>query len=267
MKRRLLALLCVLGLTISMAAAAEAGGTPAPEDTAPVENVAPEETVPTETAEPEAMPAPEETADPEATPAPEETPAPNTPVLPYTDVPETEWYAQEVAAVTERGLMTGVAPGVFAPLSPVTRAAVVTVLWRLEGSPQPETGEAPFSDVTAENPQTAWFLPQTVWAKGAGVAAGYEDGTFRGYAPVTREELAVFLYRYALHKGQPVAEGTLGLFTDAETVSDWAQDAVGHTVGMGLFRGDELHRLNPQSTATRAELAAILQRMLSPAVG
>lgn len=228
MKRRLLALLCALGLMIPVAAAAQ-----------------------------------EESPAPEATPVPETTSAPAL----YTDVPGTAWYADEVAAVTEQGLMTGVGEGLFAPADPVTRAAVVTVLWRLEGCPQPTEGAAAFSDVTAGDPASAWYLPQTAWAREAGIASGYEDGTFRGGDPVSREELAVFLYRYAVYKGQPVAEGILALFTDAETVSAWAKEAMAHVVGMGLFRGDEHQKLTPQGRASRAELAVILWRMQVPAVG
>ncbi len=250
MKRRLLTLLCVLGLMIPWAAAAQGetapAGTPVPEETAVLETSAPEET-----------PAGAET-DP---------PAPAAVPPSYTDVPGTAWYADEVAAVTEQGLMTGVGEGLFAPGDPVTRAAVVTVLWRLEGCPQPAEGTGAFSDVTAGDPASAWYLSQTAWAKEAGIASGYGDGTFRGGAAVSREELAVFLYRYAVYKGQPVAEGVLTLFEDAGAISAWAAEAMAHVVGTGLFRGDEQQRLNPQGKASRAELAAILWRMQVPVVG
>lgn len=277
MKRRFLALVCVLGLLLGGAAAQGSGEENLAETAVDVTaEGAPEETVDEaiEAAPEEAVPEedPEEAAseeDPEEA-APEESaegpPVPDPASEGYLDVPEGEWYADSVAQVTGKGLMTGIGEGLFAPLAPVTRAAVVTVLWRMEGSPAAE-GESPFRDVTAENPETAWFLPQTIWAKAAGIASGYEDDTFRGSDPVKREELAAFLYRYDVYRGQPLAEGVLALFGDADQVSDWARAAMSHATGMGLFRGDESHNLNPLGTATRAELAAILLRMLAPSVG
>lgn len=84
---------------------------------------------------------------------------------------------------------------------------------------------------------------------------------------MTREQLACFLYRYAAYKGEPLAAGALGLFKDAETVSDWAQDAVRHAVGLGILQGNDLGALEPQGVANRAALAVMLQRMQTPAVG
>lgn len=245
MRKRLFALLCILGLTISLASAAEAGASPEPAGTA--------ETA--ESAEPVTSPTPEETA-----------PAGSGGPTVYTDVPDTEWYAGEVAEVTERGIMTGVEEGRFAPLEPVTRATAITVLWRLAGCPQADSQDL-FPDVTAEDPHTAWYFPQAVWAKAAGIAMGYEDGAFHGDDLISREALAVFLFRYAQYADQPIGEGILTLFNDAGLVSDWAQEAMCHVVGLGLYRGNDLGDLDPQSTATRAELAAILRRLLAEAVG
>lgn len=185
--------------------------------------------------------------------------------LPYEDIPDYEWYVEYVEEVTGRGWMTGVDETHFSPDSPVTRAAVITVLWRMEEKPMPED-PASFTDIDPEDPEM-WYDEAAAWAKEAGVASGYEDGAFRGSRPVTREELASFLFKYAQYKGQPAAEGALGLFKDADEISDWAEDAIRHVVGMGLIQGNDAGYLHPQSTAKRVELAAILVRMDTPAAG
>lgn len=185
--------------------------------------------------------------------------------LPYEDIPDYEWYVEYVEEVTSRGWMTGVDETHFSPDSPVTRAAVITVLWRMEEKPMPED-PASFTDIDPEDPEM-WYDEAAAWAKEAGVASGYEDGAFRGDRPVTREELASFLFKYAQYKGQPTAEGALGLFRDADEISDWAEEAIRHAVGMGLIKGNDAGYLHPQSTAKRVELAAILVRMDTPAAG
>lgn len=179
----------------------------------------------------------------------------------YPDVAGDEWFAQAVEAVTEEGIMTGLEGGLFGPYEPVTRATVITVLWRLEGSPDAAV-ESPFPDAAED-----WYAVQAAWAKGMGVAAGYEDGTFGGRDPVTREQLACFLYRYAEYKGETLAEGALGLFKDAGSVSEWAENAVRHAVGLGILQGNDQGALDPQGIADRAALAIMLQRMQTPAVG
>lgn len=179
----------------------------------------------------------------------------------YPDIAGDEWFVDAVDVLTEEGIMTGLEGGVFGPYEPVTRATVITVLWRLEGSPEASV-EEPFPDAEED-----WYGVQAAWAKGTGVASGYADGTFGGRDPVTREQLACFLYRYAAYKGEPLAAGALGLFKDAETVSDWAQDAVRHAVGLGILQGNDLGALVPQGVANRAALAVMLQRMQTPAVG
>lgn len=193
-----------------------------------------------------------------------------TPVLaaenPYLDVPEGEWYTDIVLEVTEKGLMIGVEEGYFGPEEGVTRAMVVTVLWRMEGCPEPESPES-FLDIDPEDTELFWYAPQVAWAKENGVINGYDDGTFQGENFVTREELAALLYLYAQYKGEPLAKGSLGLFDDAYLVSEWAMDAVRHAVGMGLIQGDEFGHIDPQGLTTRAALATILHRMMIPAAG
>lgn len=191
----------------------------------------------------------------------------------YPDVPGYEWYAEAVAQVTEQGLMKGSDDGLFHPNDPVSRAAVITVLWRMEDCPapgDPDWRENPsFPDVDGANPlaPSYWYAEAAAWAKEAGIASGYEDGTLLGARAVNREELALFLYRYALYKGQPEAKGLLTLFPDAGDVSDWAETALCHAVGMGLLQGNDLGLLVPQGTALRCQLAAILVRMSTPVAG
>ena len=150
----------------------------------------------------------------------------------YPDVPDSEWYADDVLQVTQRGLMSGLDDGCFHPTDPVNRAAVITVLWRMEECPSPQDEhwqDTPsFADVDGTDPlsPSSWYAEAVAWAKEAGIATGYEDDTFRGSQAVNREELALFLYRYACYKGQPEAKGTLNLFPDADKVSDWAETAL-----------------------------------------
>lgn len=179
----------------------------------------------------------------------------------YPDVTGEEWFAPAVEAVTEKGIMTGLEGGIFGPDQPVTRATVITVLWRLEGSPKVSV-EVPFTDAEAD-----WYAVPAAWAKGTGVAAGYADGSFGGRDLVTREQVACFLYRYAQYKEEPLAEGALGLFSDAADISPWAEDAMRHAVGVGILQGDTRGLVNPGGCADRASLAAMLQRMLTPAAG
>lgn len=184
---------------------------------------------------------------------------------PFTDVPAEEWYTPAVLEIVRRGIMAGTDPGLFSPEADVTRAMVITVLWKLDGSPEP-AGTDSFPDVSPDDLVSGWYSVPAAWAKEQGIAHGHDDGFFRGDDPVTREELAAFLYSYDLYLGGSPAEGSLGLFPDASDVSDWAVTPVRHAVGMGYLRGDE-NGLLPLGRATRAQLASILLRILTPAVG
>lgn len=179
----------------------------------------------------------------------------------YPDIAGDEWFVEAVEAMTQEGIMTGLEGGLFGPYEPVTRATVITVLWRLEGSPQASVAE-PFTDAEED-----WYAEAAAWAKGTGVATGYSDGSFGGRDPVTREQLACFLYRYAQVKGDPLATGALGLFKDSDAISDWAEDAVRHAVGVGVLQGSDQGTLEPQGIANRAALAVMLRRMRTPAFG
>ena len=178
----------------------------------------------------------------------------------FADVVGDEWYAAAAEELCEKGIMTGAEDGLFGADRPVTRATAVVVLWRLEGSPEASVA-VPFPDAEV------WYAPAAAWAKGKGIALGDETGAFRGSDPVTREQLAAFFSRYAAYRQEPLAQGVLGIYTDAEDVSPWAREAMGHAVGAGLFQGDEAGRLDPKGTASRGALAVMVRRMLIPAAG
>lgn len=178
----------------------------------------------------------------------------------YNDIAGDEWFVSAVDELTQKGIMTGVEEGVFGPYQPVTRATVILVLWRLDGSPEAEVGE-PFPDVEP------WFETAAAWAKGHGIATGYLDGRFGGRDMVSREQMASFLYRYAQYKGEPLAQGALGMFSDAADISEWAQEAMAHVTGLGIMQGGDGGRLDPAGVTNRAALAVMIQRMLTPVVG
>ena len=131
----------------------------------------------------------------------------------YSDVPAGSWYAAAVQEVSDKGLMTGVTDTVFSPTGTVTRSTVITVLWRLDGSPAATIGER-FTDV----PEGAWYAAAADWAKGKGIASGNGKGAFEPDAAITREQLAVFLYNYARYKGDAVAEGVLEQYADESAI-------------------------------------------------
>jgi hypothetical protein len=153
--------------------------------------------------------------------------------------------------------MDGMGGGVFAPGGAVSRAMVAQVLWKLAGSPVVNYA-LPFTDVGSG----AWYTEAVRWAASARLVQGYEDGTFRPENPVTRQELATMLYRYAQSKGL----GFTGLwmfrleFDDAGDIADWADEAMHWMVMQGVLNGRGDNLLVPGGTATRAELAAMLHR-------
>lgn len=187
-------------------------------------------------------------------PQPEQ-PEPETPAPVYTDVAAHQWFAPAVSFVTERNLMVGTAPGQFEPEGRMTRAMMATVLHRLAGTPA-VSGAAGFIDVTAER----WFADAVSWAADSGVVAGVGGGRFDPDGLVTREQMAVMLYRMAAYLGLDTAvQGVLSGFSDSGEVSSWAEAALAWAVGADILKGED-GRLMPQGTASRAEIAAVLMR-------
>ena len=173
----------------------------------------------------------------------------------FIDIAANAWYKDAVQYAYDNGLMTGVSANEFAPEQTTTRAMIVSILARLEGVTSAEA--AGFTDVTDE-----WYATAVNWAANVGVVNGYEDGTFRPNTAITREQLAAILMNYAQYKGQDVsARADLNGYTDQP--STWAQEAISWSVAEGLLTGVTADTLQPQGAATRAQVAAILQRFLS----
>ena len=172
----------------------------------------------------------------------------------FTDVAETDWYMDAVTYAADRGLMRGTGDGRFSPELPTNRAMVVTILYRLTG--EPETGRRVLPDVPSE----AYYASAMAWAVEEGLVSGYPDGTARPEKEITREELAVLLYRYTAYLDlQPLSPGDLSAFEDGGEVSSWAVYAMRWAVGYGLLQGSS-GRLDPKGPATRAQTAAVLMR-------
>ena len=175
-------------------------------------------------------------------------------VVPFVDVQPDDWYIDVVKYALENGLMTGVSETEFAPDLATTRGMVASVLYRLEGGPEAE--DAGFSDVSAD----AWYADAVNWAANVGVVAGYGDA-FGANDAITREQLAAILCNYAAYKGEDVSSGAaLDGYSDAASVSDWAGESVEWAVAEGLLSGVTNNELAPQGSATRAQVAAMLQR-------
>ena len=177
--------------------------------------------------------------------------------LPFTDVHENDWFYDVVRYVYEQGLMTGTSVTEFSPNLTTTRGMIVSILNRLEDGPTAEA--AGFTDVAAGD----WYADAVNWAASEGIVAGYEDQTFRPNDPITREQLAAMLMNYAAWKGEDVsARADLSSYNDAASVSSWAVETVQWAVAEGLISGMPGNLLEPQGSATRAQVAAILQRFL-----
>ena len=174
------------------------------------------------------------------------------PMSGYTDLNMGEWYHDGIHYCLDEGLMDGVDAGMFAPNATTSRAMIVTILWRLQGSPEVEATET-FTDVSPD----AWYAKAIAWAVAEGVADGYGEGLFGPNDAITREQLAAMLWRYA---ASPETGGDLSAFADGDDTSDWAQQAMSWAVAQGLITGVDSDRLDPKGQATRAQTATILMR-------
>ena len=175
----------------------------------------------------------------------------------FTDVAADAWYYTAVGEAVGQGLMNGTDPYAFSPDTAMSRSMMAAVLYGMAGRPAAAGGSA-FSDV----PEGAWYADAVQWASGAGIVTGMGDGTFAPDAAVTREQMAVFLYRFAQALEQDVTmDGDpLAGFADADTVSAYAVDALRWAAGTGLINGTDSVTLSPRGGATRAQTAAILIR-------
>ncbi|MDE6107796.1 MAG: S-layer homology domain-containing protein [Oscillospiraceae bacterium] len=185
----------------------------------------------------------------------------NHPIMSFEDVAEWDWFHSAVHYVYENGMMSGTSETEFSPNIVTTRGMVVTVLHRLEGTP--EAAESDFSDVDRE----MYYAKAVDWAYANGIVSGYdgnEAGTFGPGNSITREQLATILYRYAEKKGHDMTvRGDLTIFEDWETISEYAREPLSWAVGAGLISGmekDEALIVSPTGFATRAQVATILMR-------
>ena len=183
---------------------------------------------------------------------------PNTGANPFTDVSEKDWFYGDVMFVYENGLMLGTSKTLFSPHGTATRGMMATILWRMEGSPAPK-GKNSFTDVEAGK----WYADAITWTAENGIFAGYGKDKFGPDDPITREQLAAIFYRYADYKGYDLTvKGNLDKFKDADKITDYAKTAMQWAVGSGLVKGKSGNLLDPQGTATRAEIAAMLHRFI-----
>ena len=172
----------------------------------------------------------------------------------FTDVRSTDWFSDAVSYVQERGLMSGTSATHFSPNEPTTRAMLVTILYRVAGQPE-TTGQSSFADVLARD----YFANAVAWASENNIVTGYSRTRFGSNDPVSREQIATLLWRYA---GSPSA-GSAQNFSDRNQISDYAADAVNWARANGIVNGRPGNRFDPKANATRAEVATILRNFLS----
>lgn len=178
------------------------------------------------------------------------------PMSAFRDLKTTAWYHDGIHWALDEDVMNGFEDGTFKPDGNTTRGQIATMLYRMEGSPAIAAGNS-YSDVKAGK----WYTIAIGWATANNIVTGFGDGTFKPDAPVTREQLAAMLYRYADYKGKVVVEGpTAALnFSDADSVSKYAKEPVSWMVKKGLLKGTD-GKLMPRGKATRAQVATLFMR-------
>jgi hypothetical protein len=176
----------------------------------------------------------------------------------FTDVRDTDWFYGSVQYAADKGLFKGTSATAFSPNVTMTRGMLVTVLWRMAGSPAMDDYGYPYSDVNAvTNP----YAPAIYWARAQKLVTGYSDDVFGPDDAVTREQLVSILYRYAKLRAYDTAQGGMAIreFADYASVSAYASEAMGWAVSAGLLNGSD-GKLLPQNGASRAQVAAVLMR-------
>ena len=177
---------------------------------------------------------------------------------PFVDVHEGDWYQQAAGFVYSKGIMTGMNETEFGPSVKLSRGQFATILYRMENEPEAWYDAAAFPDVS----DGQFYTGPAMWAKDSGVISGYDDGRFGPADEITREQMAVMMFRYADMLGlDTTTRGDMGAFPDADRVSPFADEAVRWAVGMGFIKGDGGF-VNPQGTAERAQCATIIMRFM-----
>lgn len=179
----------------------------------------------------------------------------------FKDLKVKSWSKSAIDYVVSRGFMNGTSSTRFEQDGEMTRAMVVSVLWRIAGSPEPE-GTNPFRDL---EPKQKWYHKAVVWAYENGIVSGMSKTTFEPTAPVTREQLATFMFRFAKHIGVDTTKRSdISSFPDSRKVNSWSRDALSWANAEGLITGtterDGVTRLKPRDNATREQVATILMR-------
>lgn len=177
--------------------------------------------------------------------------------FPFVDVSKTDWFYNDVKYVWQHDIMNGVSDTKFAPETPTTRAMLVTILYRLEGSPD-VTGMAtpPFTDIGAKN--FDWAYNAIVWAYNTGVTKGTSATTFAPGVAISRQEIVTMFYRYA---GSPAVSGS-PIFGDSSVISSWARDAVQWAKSFGVVNGYPNGNFGPVDATTRGQIAAMIHRYM-----
>ena len=177
--------------------------------------------------------------------------------LPFADVGSNDWFYESVKYVYEKGLMRGTSDTTFSPYQSTSRGMIVTILWRLEGNPE-AADAADFTDVAPDQ----YYTSAVAWGVENGIVKGYGNGSFGPNDPITREQLAAILFRYAQFRGMDTTvTGDLKQFSDQP--SPWAAEAMRWAVGAGIISGKGSGVLDPLGKATRVEAAAMLMRFLT----
>lgn len=175
----------------------------------------------------------------------------------FSDLASGSWYYEAVRSALKNGLMNGTSAHTFSPDMPMTRAMLVTILWRMAG--QPDAKASPFADVVSGS----WYAKAVYWAYDRGLVTGVSETAFAPNEPVTREALVTILYRYAaLKQNLPAAGDELSRFADGKQVSAFARNAVNWALQTGLLTGVSKTKLSPKGLATRAQIAVLLERFL-----
>jgi hypothetical protein len=175
---------------------------------------------------------------------------------PFTDIAHDDWFYSSVRYVYNKGLFTGTSETEFKPSGKMSRAMLATVLYRMENQPNVEFGDV-FTDVQSG----VWYSDPIIWANQSKIVNGKGKGIFAPNDSITREQIAVMLYRYAKGKGSNLdAESSSLIFKDADKISDFAKESITWAVAKGIMKGNSDLTLNPSGLATRAEVATMLQR-------
>lgn len=181
------------------------------------------------------------------------------PVYPFADAKPTAWYHDGVHYCLDNGLMNGTSNNTFTPNGNITRGQIVTILWRQEGSPA--ASNSSFDDVAS----SAYYAKAVAWAAENGIVGGYGNGKFGPNDPITREQLAAILYRYAQFKGMDTTQGGMAIreYSDYDSISAYALQAMQWAVSAQIITGTSTTTLSPAGTATRAQAACLMQRFLT----